>query len=193
MRAGFWAVVSAAVTVAGCVAAPPAYPPGPPIYTKVIPPHTSPLPEPTASALALEVLSLHNRERARLGIAPLQWDARLASASASYARELARLGTMRHSTNASRPNQGENLWMGTRRAFSVDEMVGGWLAERASFRRGNFPNVSRTGRWSDVGHYTQMIWRSTTHVGCGLASSPRSDFLVCRYSPAGNYRGEPVY
>ena len=54
--------------------------------------------------------------------------------------------------------------MGTHGAFSVEAMVGGWASEKRFFAAGIFPNVSRTGDWEDVGHYTQMIW-PTTHAG----------------------------
>jgi hypothetical protein len=37
-----------------------------------------------------------------------------------------------------------------------------------------------------------MIWPTTTRVGCALASTPRTDYLVCRYSPAGNIDGRWV-
>jgi hypothetical protein len=78
------------------------------------------------------------------------------------------------------------LWMGSRGAFSVEAMVGGWSSEKRYFTRGIFPNNSNTGNWADVGHYTQMIWPTTQRVGCAIASTPRTDYLVCRYSPAGN-------
>jgi hypothetical protein len=87
---------------------------------------------------------------------------------------------------------GENLWMGTHGAFSVEAMVRGWASEKRFFAAGMFPNVSRTGDWEDVGHYTQMIWPTTTRVGCALASTPRIDYLVCRYATAGNIDGLAV-
>ncbi|HWH17287.1 MAG TPA: CAP domain-containing protein, partial [Allosphingosinicella sp.] len=65
-------------------------------------------------------------------------------------------------------------------------------AERRYFRAGVFPNVSSSGNWSDVGHYTQMVWRGTTSVGCALHQSPRWDFLICRYAPSGNVVGQRV-
>ena len=79
--------------------------------------------------------------------------------------------------------------MGSRGAFSVEAMVGGWSSEKRYFTRGVFPNNSNTGNWADVGHYTQMIWPTTQRVGCAVASTPRIDYLVCRYSPAGNIDG----
>jgi hypothetical protein len=82
--------------------------------------------------------------------------------------------------------------MGTRGAFNLEQMTGSWIAEKRMFVPGIFPRVSRTGNWADVGHYSQMIWPATTRVGCGLASSPSADYLVCRYVPAGNIDGSRV-
>lgn len=143
-------------------------------------------------AFTAQLLALHNDERRRAGVAPLGWDPLLASGAAAYAAELSRVGRLRHSPQASRPGQGENLWMGTLGAYSVERMVGGWLGERSLFRPGIFPNVSSNGNWAAVGHYTQIIWRGTTNVGCALGRSGRDDYLVCRYAPAGNVIGQPV-
>ena len=138
------------------------------------------------------LLDRHNRERVAVGVPPLIWDPALASAATPYAAELARLGRLAHSELAARPDQGENLWMGTRGAYSLEEMVGNWAEEKRLFRPGVFPDVSTSGHWSDVGHYTQMIWRTTARVGCALDRTSRSDVLVCRYAPAGNVRGQRV-
>ena len=42
----------------------------------------------------------------------------------------------------------------------------------------------------ETGHFTQVVWKSTKHVGCGIASCGGNDLLVCQYSPAGNYDGQ---
>jgi hypothetical protein len=34
-----------------------------------------------------------------------------------------------------------------------------------------------------------MIWPDSDRVGCAVRSSSRNDYLVCRYSPAGNVVG----
>ena len=59
------------------------------------------------------------------------------------------------------------------------------------------PDMSNFEKW---GHYSQIVWKSTTQVGCytqycsnGLANtgggvSPY--FTVCNYSPPGNFGGE---
>ena len=147
---------------------------------------------PSATAVAMRIVVFHNQLRAAAGVPPIYWDSALAAAADSYAAELARTGRWRHSPIAGRPGQGENLWMGTRGGYTVDQMLGSWASEQRMFRPGRFPQVSRTGNWSDVGHYTQMVWRGSVRVGCAVRSSPRFDYLVCRYSPAGNVMGVTV-
>ena len=153
---------------------------------------TSTLIIPQSTMFGMRVVAIHNQARAFAGVGPIVWDRQLAMDADSYAEELARTGRWGHSSSTSRPGQGENLWMGTRGAFSVDQMVGAWASEARIFRRGAFPSVSRTGNWKDVAHYTQMIWARSTRVGCAVRSSSRHDYLVCRYSPAGNVMGAPV-
>ena len=145
-----------------------------------------------SGTVAERVLAVHNRTRAAAGVPALSWDAQLAAGATAYAAELARRGQLVHSPRQSRPGQGENLWMGSAGAYTPEFMVQSWADERRLFRAGTFPNVSTTGNWADVAHYTQMIWRSTTHVGCAIQRSGRWDVLVCRYGPAGNRDGQPV-
>jgi len=71
-------------------------------------------------------------------------------------------------------------------------MVGSWSSAKRFFRPGLFPAISRTGNWADAGHYSQMIWPTTTRLGCAIASNVEADFLVCRYAPAGNVDGRRV-
>jgi hypothetical protein len=144
------------------------------------------------SRLEARLLALHNRERRAVGAAPLAWDPPLAAAAADYGPALERLGKLAHSPLATRPGQGENLWMGTRGAYELEEMAGGWAAEKSLFRPGVFPTVSRSGNWSDVAHYTQMIWKGTSRLGCAVHKGRKWDFLICRYSPPGNVVGQRV-
>lgn len=136
------------------------------------------------------VLAAHNRERAAMGVPPLQWRARLAHDAQAWADRLAATGAFEHSPDRLSDPEGENLWAGTRNAYSVEAMVDGWVREKRYYKPGVFPNNSTSGRVADVGHYTQLIWSDTREVGCATASSAREDILVCRYSQAGNYRGE---
>lgn len=140
------------------------------------------------------ILAAHNRERAAVGVPALAWDEKLAADAKSWADALAETGTFAHSpADPTDPEvQGENLWAGTRGAWSPEEMVGLWIAEKRDFRPGVFPAVSKSGDLEKVGHYTQLIWRNTRKVGCALARGAREDVLVCRYSEGGNVIGERV-
>lgn len=138
------------------------------------------------------ILAAQNAARAQAGVAPLAWDPALGQAAAAYAAQLALTNSFQHSDRHARPGIGENLWMGTRGYYSYEAMIAGWAGERRDFVPGVFPAVSRSGNWENVGHYTQMVWPTTTRVGCALASNARSDFLVCRYAPAGNIDGRTV-
>lgn len=137
-----------------------------------------------------EWLSEHNAARADMGLAPLAWNDRLAQDAQSWALHLVRHNLFDHASPQERKGQGENLWRGTKGYWSPRQTVGFFVAERQNFRPGNFPDVSRTGQWSDVGHYTQIIWPATREVGCALAHTVTDEVLVCRYWPAGNIWGE---
>ncbi len=137
-------------------------------------------------------LAAHNAARADVGIAPLAWSERLARDAQDWAQHLARTGRYDHASIDERKGQGENLWRGPRDQWSAWETVGFFVAERRHFRPGNFPDVSRTGHWPDVGHYTQVIWPGTREVGCALAYGGGDEVLVCRYWPAGNIWGARI-
>ena len=153
-------------------------------------PQPSPLaPTRIVQSLPAAMIEVHNRERRAFGSPALAWDPAVAAKANDYARELAHLGRLQHSSSAFRPGQGENLWMGTRGAYPYAAMAERWALEKRLYRPGRFPAVSTTRNWAYVGHFTQMVWPSTTRVGCGIASGARWDVLVCRYAPAGNIDG----
>lgn len=140
-----------------------------------------------SSDFAVEVLQAHNEERAANGVPALIWNDDLARDAADWANKLKGSATLRH---AAVRGQGENLWLGSKGYYAPSTIVGHWIEEKADYRPGRFPNISRTGNWSDVGHYTQIIWRNTREVGCAVATDAEFDYLVCRYFPAGNWMGE---
>ena len=147
----------------------------------------------STDAIERRLLASHNRERRRLGLAPLKWNRNLEREAGEWARVLARRGVLQHADSHIRNGTGENLWMGTAGAWDVDGMVGMFLDERRHYRHDAFPNISRTGNWADVGHYTQIVWRDTREVGCAVHTARGNDFLVCRYWPAGNVWGARAY
>lgn len=139
------------------------------------------------------VLAAHNQERALLGLPPLRWNAQLASGAQQWSDELAQTGNFAHSPDTPGTSPlGENIWGGTPGRFEPEQMVGLWIQEKRHFRPGRFPHNSRTGKVADVAHYTQLVWRETHEVGCGL-SRGNEEILVCRYSQPGNIIGQSVH
>lgn len=137
------------------------------------------------------LLAAHNAERAAMGVRPLAWDDGLATEARAWATQLAASGRFEHSADApGQKPEGENLWAGTPRSFSPESMVKLWVAEKSDYRPGVFPNNSKSGDVEHVGHYTQLIWRSSGQVGCASAVGAGEEVLVCRYSSAGNVYGE---
>jgi hypothetical protein len=143
-----------------------------------------------STLLRSSMLAGHNEARRLYGSAPLAWDEGLARDAAVYARHLARTNRFQHDRQSGRnPRQGENLFTGTRGAYSYADMIRLLVEERRYFRPGRFPNVSTSGSVWQVGHYTQIIWPTTKRFGCAVASNRANDYLVCRYLPAGNIVG----
>ena len=153
----------------------------------------APLAAQRVNPFAMELLEEHNRARAAVGVPRLAWSNRLAREAQAWAEELARRGHMVHADRSTRNGAGENLWMGSAGRYSAQTMVDGFVAEQRHFTNGTFPQVSTTGNWRDVGHYTQVIWGETREVGCAVARGATYDFLVCRYFPAGNVYNQTVF
>ena len=145
-----------------------------------------------SDAVEARLLAAHNAERRRAGTPALTWDDGLEAEARIWARRLIETGRFEH--DPAMHGHGENLWTGWGgRTWTPEEMVAEWTAEKRDYRHGLFPDVSRTGDWTAVGHYTQMVWAGTTHVGCAIASRGDRSVLACRYSPPGNIDGISAY
>ena len=134
-------------------------------------------------------LEVHNAARAEVGLAPLTWDEALADEAEAYAQGLARRHRFEHARD--RNGHGENLWWCSASTNTpMSEASQWWYDEIAlyKYRKCCGPNFSETG------HYTQMVWHSTTAVGIGVAVSSRGEtYVVARYNPTGNWQGEYPY
>ena len=148
----------------------------------------------TSAAFKTSILKLHNEERVRLGSQPLEWDEVLAKDAKNWASSLSSKGEFEHAfSELAQKKQGENLALGRTGFFTTEQLVTLWLDERSMTKTGIFPDVTTSESWSDVGHYTQMMWPSTTKVGCAVKRGKSDDYLVCRYWPAGNRIGEKLH
>jgi len=186
------ACAAAAGSIAAACASPPPGAWRPPPPARDILPIEAPRDSRPSDSVEARLLAAHNAERDRAGVPPLRWAENLETEARGWAREL--IGTNRFTHDPTRHGHGENLWTGWGgRAWTPEEMVGEWIAEKANYRHGVFPNVSRTGNWSDVGHYTQLVWRDTTHVGCAVETRGDRSVLACRYAPPGNIDGRMAW
>lgn len=138
------------------------------------------------------MLDAHNLARDDVDLPPLRWSPALARDAESWADHLGRRNLFDHASPDVRKGQGENLWRGTRDRWSPWEMIDFFVDEKRHFRPGNFPDISRTGNWGDVGHYSQIIWPETREVGCAIVRTASDEVLVCRYWPAGNIWGQRI-
>jgi hypothetical protein len=78
-------------------------------------------------------------------------------------------------------------------------MVGAWAAEASDYDYAR--NTCAAGKV--CGHYTQLVWRATTRVGCATQVCDRNSpfgsrfptwqLWVCNYAPPGNYVGQRPY
>jgi hypothetical protein len=71
------------------------------------------------------------------------------------------------------------------------KVVDDWANERNDFDYAH--NRCATGKV--CGHYTQVVWRSTTTVGCAVAvcGNTLDQIWVCQYQPPGNWVGQKPY
>lgn len=150
-----------------------------------------PLAATAGDATRKDWLEAHNAERALVGVPSLVWSARAERQARAWASELARRGRFEHSGVAG---MGENLYATAGSGSpSAVEAVAEWASEKRFFDS----RLRRCTRdWQACGHYTQLVWRETTAVGCAIAKSRKGRFdhiVVCNYLPPGNFRGEKPY
>ncbi|CAE6410824.1 unnamed protein product [Rhizoctonia solani] len=132
----------------------------------------------SARAMPEDYLIVHNNERANHGASALIWDEDLASSAQAWADQC----KFQHSQT------GQNLYAGTGNPTAADA-VGAWNAESKDYNPGG-PKPS---------HWTQVVWKETTKLGCALKQCEpgtifdakyTANYYVCHYSPAGNVRGQ---
>ena len=134
-----------------------------------------------ATTIAQRFVAAHNRARARHCARPLTWATKLASAALKWADTLKAKGCVfGHSGGA----YGENLAAGTEGVLDPEATVAMWYDEIKHYK---FPDG---GFSMQTGHFTQLVWRATTQVGCGHTQCKGNDIWVCEYDPPGNYDGE---
>jgi len=125
-----------------------------------------------------DMLTAHNFYRGEHNASALTWNA----TSATYATSWAGNCEFKHSGGPT----GENLVAGYPNATAS---VDAWGLEREQY------NWKKPGFSEGTGHFTQVVWKNTTSVGCGRKSCQGKGgtpgfFVVCEYYPPGNVEGD---
>ncbi|KAI8895426.1 CAP domain-containing protein [Globomyces pollinis-pini] len=129
-----------------------------------------------------ECIAAHNNARSGKGLPPLSWDSGLASSAQNWANTIGGKA-LKHSGGPS----GENIYGG---GGGCQAAVSMFMSEERFYNpKAPIGNAGQANGFDKVGHYTQVMWRGTTRVGCGKSS----DKIVCQYTPRGNSLGAFAY
>jgi pathogenesis-related protein 1 len=147
------------------------------------------------------IIAAHNKWRAQVGVEGLSYSPTLEISAQAWADNLKQTNRcqMRHSKPEGR--YGENLywasaltWSDGRRELqkvSSEMPVNSWGSEKRDYNY--VKNTCKSGKM--CGHYTQMVWKASTQVGCAIAvcEDSQDQVWVCQYQPTGNWVGSKPY
>jgi len=155
--------------------------PEPVTYPSAYPePYTAPTEDTTTysgptDSFTQSYLSAHNNYRKKHGAPPLSYDA----AMASYAQSHVDNGGC-HMQHSHPHTYGENLGIGFSDITSCIKM---WYEENSSY------SYAHGGFSTSTGHFTQVVWKGATKIGCGKAKCGKSYYISCNYDH-GNIIGQ---
>ncbi|CAN6202949.1 unnamed protein product [Urochloa humidicola] len=139
-----------------------------------------------------DFVDLHNQARNDVGLDPVSWDDDVAAFAQSWAAQRAGDCVLQHSGGG--PNHyGENLFGGGAGAdWSASDAVGLWVSEKQWYDHDS--NSCSAPPDKSCGHYTQIVWRDSTTIGCARVVCDNGGvFITCNYNPPGNVDGESPY
>ncbi|KAI1258441.1 CAP domain-containing protein [Xylariaceae sp. FL1019] len=124
------------------------------------------------------ILNSTNFYRDEYNASALVWNTTLEHYASEYVNSTGDDCTFEHSGGP----YGENLAKGYPNATASVEAWG---------NEGEDYNFKKPGFSEDTGHFSQLVWKNTTDVGCGRKLCGTSGwYVVCEYWPAGNVIGQ---
>lgn len=155
-----------------------------------------------------EILMLHNKLRGQVyppasNMEHMTWDDELERSAAAWAQEC----IWEHGPTSLLVSIGQNLAVHWGRYRSPGFHVQSWYDEVKDY---TYPSPDECKPWCPercsgamCTHYTQIVWATTNKVGCAVNTCQRMNvwgevwenavYLVCNYSPKGNWIGEAPY
>ncbi|MDX1959828.1 MAG: CAP domain-containing protein [Leptospiraceae bacterium] len=154
----------------------------------------------TASTTALsstqitEMVNIHNQYRTSTSssIPNLTWSSEIATYAQAWANTLKtnkNCGLEHRSGSNDTKNYGENLYGITGGKATPTNVTKAWYDEVTDYNYS--ANSCASGKV--CGHYTQVVWKNSTSLGCGFASCTNGEVWVCNYNPPGNFVGQKPY
>lgn len=143
-------------------------------------------PSQSFSAYAEPILRQHNLHRDNHSAPALVWDNRLAS----IAQDIASSCVYGHNTKAGGGGYGQNIGAGAP-ADEIDQMITNQMYNDEMMLYPGYgaePDMTNFEKW---GHFSQIVWKSTTSVGCytqhcpggleNVSGNVSPYFTVCNY------------
>jgi pathogenesis-related protein 1 len=159
------------------------------------------LPSKAALIDARAIVAAHNHLRSEVGVANIKYSSKLAVSAQSWADHLQQKNNCKMIHTTPDGKYGENLFWGSavkwtdgrieEQHITSKQVVDDWGSEKIDYDY----TTNECTKGKMCGHYTQVIWRNSTKVGCGMAvcEESKEQVWVCRYQPAGNWVGTKPY
>jgi len=136
-------------------------------------------------------LDPHNSARSAVGVDAVVWNTTLEDYALNYAQTQTSQCSGGNLVHSGGP-YGENLFWGSGGAtWTPQDAVNDWVSEKQYY---DYTSNSCAGG-QECGHYTQVVWSTTTSIGCAsvTCTGDASTYIICSYNPRGNYIGEKPY